>query len=256
MQTVLFILGICFGSFANVLIDRLPFGENVLTGRSRCDFCKKKLRWFELIPILSFFIQGGRCRGCRKKLSWQYPIVEFGMGLVALGVFGRISIGKISMYQYIDIFGKLLLTLTFVVIFVTDFKYEIIPDSMIVLGIIGAGLTLAFPPFSPLHVFPYLLSGIGASVFFFFLYLITRSRGMGLGDVNLVYLLGLVLGFPNIVVSLYTAFLTGALVGIILMVLGKKKLKSHVPFGPFLIFGASIALLFGNEIIHWWSTII
>ncbi|MBI3577579.1 prepilin peptidase [Candidatus Gottesmanbacteria bacterium] len=228
MEIFIFLFGLCIGSFANVLIDRLPRGEDIFRGRSRCDYCKKELRWFELIPVISFFIQRGRCRRCHRQLSIQYPLVELASAVAFVFLFPHIP--------------SLLIFLSLLVIFVADLKYEIIPDSMIILGLIG-GLIGKFS----------ILSAIGAAAFFLFLFLVTRGRGMGLGDVKLAFLLGLILGFPTIVIALYTAFLTGAAVGIILMIGGKKTLKSHVPFGPFLILGAMFAMLYGNGVMEWWN---
>lgn len=208
------ILGLAVGSFLNVLIDRLPKGQNVLTGRSRCDYCSKTLRWYELIPLFSFFIQGGRCRRCHKKLSWQYPIVELATGIAFFyGVHPLL-------------FSSLL------VIFVADLKYQIIPDSMIVIGVIGVIGAIRENFFA----------AAGAAGFFLLLYVITRGRGMGLGDVKLAFLMGLILGFPKIVIACYLAFLTGAAVGVILILLGKKRWKSKIAFGPFLVIGTLIAL--------------
>lgn len=240
MQIVYFLLGLCVGSFANVLIDRLPNGENVITGRSRCDFCKKTLRWFELIPILSFLIQNGRCRRCRKSLSLQYPVVELAcaIGFVVLYLF--------IPYSLIHLFSYSLIFLSLLVIFVADLKYEIIPDSMIVFGLAGSVFL------GHVHWIP----ALGASGFFLFLWLVTHGRGMGLGDVKLVFLLGLLNGFPAIVIALYIAFLTGAIIGVILMVIGKKKLRSHIPFGPFLIGGSILALVYGNQIMLLWSQLL
>lgn len=222
------LLGLAVGSFLNVLIDRLPRGENVITGRSKCDYCRKTLRWFELIPLISFIVQRGRCRRCHKKLSWQYPIIE--LITAAAFAFGANPL----------LFSSLL------VIFVADFKYQIIPDSMIVFGLLGVLL----------QGHPFWISAVGASLFFFFLWAITHGKGMGLGDVKLAFLMGLLLGFPNIIIACYIAFLTGAGVGVILILLGKKKLKEKIAFGPFLVTGTIIAYFFGNTFILWWNRII
>lgn len=228
----IFLFGLAVGSFLNVLIDRLPRGKNVITGRSVCDHCKKTLRWFELIPLLSWVAQGGRCRRCHERISWQYPLVELvtAVGFVVIG----------PSYWYWLIFSSLL------VIFVADLKYQIIPDSMIVVGIIGVllqGLALW-------------LSAFGAAAFFLLLFLATRGRAMGLGDVKLAFLLGLLLGYPRIVVALYLAFLTGAGVGVILILARKKRLKSKIAFGPFLILGAVIAYFWGEQMIEWWRRLL
>lgn len=218
------IVGLAVGSFLNVLIDRLPKGETVVAGRSRCDHCGKTLRWFELIPLLSFFLQRGRCRRCHASISWQYPIVE--------------AITGIAFWHGVNplVFSSLL------VIFAADLKYQIIPDSMVGIGLIGAVAQRGI-------IGQNILAGAAAAAFFSLLYAITRGRGMGLGDVKLAFLLGVLLGFPAIAVCVYLAFLTGAVVGVILMLLGKKNFHSTIAFGPFLILAAIGATLWGEKLI-------
>ncbi len=232
---IVFFVGLAVGSFANVLIDRLPKGQSVLWGRSRCDYCKKTLRSWELIPVVSYVLQRGRCRRCHKRLSYQYPLIEL---VTAVGF-----VFLYPQFAYWIIFSSLL------IIFVSDLKYQIIPDSMVILGILGALGALGMKANN-------LASAIGASLFFLMLYLITRGRGMGLGDVKLAFLLGFLLGFPGIVVSLYGAFLTGALAGVILILRRQKKLKSKIAFGPFLILGTVVELLWGQNILAWWRGIL
>lgn len=245
MVFFVFIIGLCVGSFLNVLIDRLPKGEQVLKGRSRCDYCKKTLRWFELIPLLSFFLQHGRCHRCRRKLSIQYPFIELvtGIGFVIIYYFSPNSLTLLLSYY--------LLYSSLLVIFVSDLKYQIIPDSMIFLGLIGVllqGQAFAFPQGLALWI-----SAFASSMLFFLLWLGTKGKSMGFGDVKLAFLLGLLLGYPKIVVALYSAFLTGALTGVILILKGEKSLKSKIAFGPFLILGALISMLWSDIILLWWK---
>ena len=236
MILLLILFGLSIGSFLNVLIDRLPRGKNVITGRSVCDYCKKTLRWFELIPLLSWAIQGGRCRRCHKKLSVQYSLIELitGVGFVILSP------------SYWIIFSSLL------VIFVADLKYQIIPDSMVVVGIIGVIGVIG----GIREIGGNVIVGMGAAMFFLLLWLVTRGRAMGLGDVKFAFLMGLLLGFPGVVVACYLAFLTGAGVGVILILRGKKGLKSKIAFGPFLILGTCISLIWGSQIIEWWRRLL
>lgn len=227
------LFGLAAGSFLNVLIDRLPRGRNVIMGRSQCDYCGKTLRWFELIPLISFLVQRGRCRRCHKKLSWQYPIVELvtAVGFIFLAP------------SYWIIFSSLL------VIYMADLKYQIIPDSMIVVGVIGVIGAMGV-------IGGNVMAGIGASLFFFLLWLITHGKGMGLGDVKLAFLMGLLLGFPNIIIASYSAFLTGATSGVILILLGKKKLKEKIAFGPFLVTGTVVALMWGEQVMTVWRRLL
>lgn len=252
-MTVLFIflIGLCVGSFLNVLIDRLPKGENVLVGRSHCDFCKKTLRWYELVPLFSFLMQLGGCRRCHANLSIQYPLVEFITGVGFVFFYQVLDYPLLTLFAYWIIFSALL------VVFMADLKYQIIPDSMVVAGIIGAILrfTSLTKEFSLAGFAPYLLSAGGAAGFFFLLWVITRGRGMGFGDVKLAFLLGLLLGFPSIIIALYVAFLTGAVVGVILIVKGKKSLKTKVAFGPFLIIGFIVAAQWTQQLLHVWRSL-
>lgn len=248
MVILIFLFGLCVGSFLNVLIDRLPAGESVLWGRSLCDHCKKPLRWFELIPVVSFFLQAGRCRRCHKELSRQYPLVELATAIGFVWIAGVVATpwSNWTHWAYWVIFSSLL------VIFVSDLKYQIIPDSMVVTGIVGAIGTVGGTG----GIGENILVGLGAAGFFFLLFVVTAGRGMGLGDVKLAFLLGLLLGYPMIIVGLYAAFLTGAATGVILMVIGKKTLKSTIAFGPFLIIGIVIALAWGERIMKLWGSLL
>lgn len=222
------------GSFCNVLIDRLPHGEDVLVSRSHCDYCKKTLSWYELIPLFSFLLLRGRCNHCHKKLSFQYPLIELIVGI------GFVMIGWNTL--------ALILFSTSVVIIVTDYKYFIIPDVVLFLmGLVGIVL---YP--NIYHV----VSALAAYSLFYVLFRVTKEKGMGFGDVKLSGVLGLLLGFPKIVIALYVAFLTGALVGVILLLVGKAKMKTKVPFGPFLILGALVSLLWGDLLYQWWLTML
>lgn len=227
LPLITFLIGLCVGSFLDVLADRLPRGEDVLWGRSHCDYCKKNLRWFELIPVVSYVLQGGRCGRCHKTLSIQYPLSELVTGL-----------GFLFLYPSIPL---MIVFSVLVVIFLSDFHTQIIPDSMVALGSIGAILY---------HIsYATIVSAIVSFAFLYILWTVTRGRGMGFGDVKYAFFMGLFLGFPNIVVGLYVAFLTGAVTGVILILTGKKRWKSAIAFGPFLVVGTVVAFLWGQNIL-------
>lgn len=245
---LIFIFGLALGSFLNVLIDRLPNGESIWWGRSHCDHCKKTLRWYELIPILSWIIQGGKCRRCRKSLSIQYPLIELITAVILVYIYLQTPNPPIVLSSY-------LIVLSLLVIFLADLKYQIIPDSMIITGVVGT-LLLIFTMNYELSTMNLLLSALSASAFFFLLWLITRGRGMGFGDVKLAFLMGLFLGFPKIIIALYAAFLTGALVGVILILAQNKSLKTKIAFGPFLIWGTLVAWFWGERIVAIWKGLI
>lgn len=245
MIFILFTLGLSIGSFLNVLIDRLPEGKSVIRGRSFCDHCKKTLAWYDLIPVLSFIILNRRCRSCHRLISWQYPFVELAAGLLFVFIYT-------SMNRFIEVRDNYFFTIIYLftitsgllVIFITDLKYRIIPDEILIVQIIISFAYQVF--FQPLSIIPNFITGLVFLLFFLFLVLITRGRGMGLGDVKLAFVMGFILGFPNIIVAFYLSFLTGAAVSLILIVSRHKKIKSKIAFGPFLCTATFVCLFWGN----------
>lgn len=238
-----FLFGLIAGSFLNCVVYRLEKKQSFLKGRSYCPKCKHKLSWQELFPVLSFIILKGKCKHCKKKISWQYPAVEIATGIIFLLIFN--SFGLVQSF-YFSLISCLL-----IVIFLFDLKHYIIPDK-VVFPAIGIVLLyqLAFN-------FKFLTSnslwaGIGSLMFFLFIFLVSSGRWMGFGDVKLSFLMGLFLGWPNISVALFLAFFLGAIIGVALIIFKDKSFKSEIPFGPFLITGTFIALLFGTQLIEWY----
>jgi leader peptidase (prepilin peptidase) / N-methyltransferase len=255
-----FILGLFIGSFLNVLSDRLPRGETVVRGRSHCEKCKKELVWYDLIPLLSFILIGGKCRYCHTRLSLFYPTVELVTGILfvvttlfVLNGFNfpaRIVTQSIEGGQFIiSLIYYMLVISCLIVVFFSDLKYGIIPDKVIFPSMFVSIFYLLLNP--NLLILNHVVSAVCACLFFLLLFLGTKGRGMGFGDVKFAFFMGLILGYPNIIVSLYVAFLTGAIVGIILIIWRKKKLKgASIPFGPFLVLGTILAMFWGNLILQ------
>ncbi|MFH1180805.1 MAG: prepilin peptidase [bacterium] len=248
-----FIFGLIVGSFLNCAIYRLEKGESCLHGRSYCPLCRHQLSWLDLIPLLSFLFLKGKCRYCQKKISWQYPLVEMATGLLfVLNV--RISdfLSSFNVWEigYLDIIACFL-----IIIFVYDLKYYIIPDKVIYPAI---GIALIFDLLRSDFQWKsdFLISAVGAAAFFLAIVLISRGKWMGAGDIKLAFLMGLFLGWPSIAVALFLAFLSGAIIGVGLVFAKKKELKSEIPFGPFLVGGAFIALFCGQNIINWYLNLI
>lgn len=235
----IFIFGTFIGSFLGVIIYRLPRNESIIRGRSHCDHCKKSLTPFDLIPVFSFLFLKGRCRYCKTKLSWFYPLVEIVTG--TLFVLAALYVGSIT----VELFYYFFIISSLIVLFFIDLKHGILPFSVIVSATVVAFVYLLLN--TPYMILNNLLAGLGAFLFFLLLFLGTRGRGMGFGDVIFVFFMGLFLGFPNIVVGLYIAFISGAVVSLILVALKLKKLKGGIiPFGPFLVLGTLCALFWGK----------
>lgn len=265
-----FVFGLAIGSFLNAFLyrlelqqglrqisrDRKKTGVTVFHGRSFCPYCEHVLAWYDLIPILSFAFLLGRCRYCKEKISFQYPVVELVTGIMFLAVFNlaelslQENLARLSSLAYLWAIGAIL-----VAVFVYDLKHFLIPDILVYSAI---GLVALWRVFEFFNVgnFETLLSaiaaGLGASAFFLAIYLVSRGRWMGFGDVKLAFVLGVFLGWPFVLVALFFSFCLGAVVGLCLIMLKKKGLKSEVPFAPFLIMGTVIALFFGSPIIHWY----
>jgi prepilin signal peptidase PulO-like enzyme (type II secretory pathway) len=285
LHIFIFCFGLVVGSFLNCVIYRLEKNESFFGGRSYCPNCKHKLSWQDLIPILSFIELKGKCRYCKQKISWQYPIVETVTALLFLLIFNsqflwieqssRLPVGLLSkqfpisnFYFLFSIFYFLISACFLIIIFVYDLRHYIIPDEIIFPAIalpilyrvfevlkfdhwnLFKNLKLEIGNFQPL-LNPF-LSAILASAFFLVIFLISRGKWLGFGDVKLALFMGLFLGFPNILVALFLAFFIGAIIGLGLILGKKKTLKSEVPFGPFLVAGIFIAFFWGNNLINWY----
>jgi len=249
----IFILGLSTGSFLNVLIYRLPRSLK-LTGRSFCPKCKKKIFWYDNIPVLSFLLLRGKCRHCHSPISKYYPVVELLTGVLflitAILLFGQeIRDMRYEIRFFFLLTYHLFLISSLIVVFFTDLRHRIIPDQLIYPTIIIAFIFQAYSLRST--VYSCLLAAFGAGLFFLLLHLITRGKGMGFGDVKLAFLMGLVLGPLRVILALYLAFLTGAFTGVILILAKKKKFGEQIPFGPFLVGSTIVALFWGQEIVEW-----
>ena len=238
----LFVLGLCIGSFLNVLIDRLPQNKPVVFDRSRCDHCRHRLSWYDLFPLLSFILLKGKCRYCHKKISFQYPFLEL---FTAISFTLMIRIIRVEFFWPYFLFLLIVIS-GLIVIFFADLKYRIIPDQVLIVLIAASFLFDLF--YEQNLLLGHLLAAIVFGAFFLILFLFTKGKGMGFGDVKFAFFMGLFLGYPKIIVAFYLSFLTGAAVSLILILAGKKTMKSTIPFGPFLIVSTIISQFMGNQL--------
>ncbi len=236
---LLFLLGLGAGSFLNVLALRYKpggwiFTRDILSGRSHCPICQKQLRWYELIPILSFAIQLGQCRHCHQRISRQYPIVEILSGLTF--VLAPIYADPAPIWIFV--------VLTLILIALIDYRLSIIPDQLnlflAVLGLASVGLESIW--------------GVtfGAGLFGLII-LLTKRKGMGMGDLKLAAALGFLFGWPKIILIAGLAFVIGGLWAAALLLAKKKSLKDAIPFGPFLAIAAVVVIFAGDKLINFYS---
>lgn len=246
------------GSFIGAYTYRKQKGISILSGRSFCPHCKAKILWFDNIPLLSFLLLKGRCRACGKKISKRYPVIELGTALLFL-IF-TVSIvacpsgnnlnvlctwqATFGSWAYPLVLGVISILLA---IFIIDLESKIIPDEIVFFGILF--VSAFYLVGRPNLIFKNFFVGFGASLFFLLVHLLTRGRGMGLGDVKFVILGGLILGWPLAAVWLFFAFSLGAVIGVVLILLKRAKFGQEIPFGPYLVVSLMLTVLFGQTIL-------
>ena len=242
MRIIIPVIGLFIGSFANVLIYRIPKKEEWIRTPSHCPACGKRLHWYELIPVLSWLALKGRCRNCNSRISVQYPLVELTNGLlwiICVWVFGISPFLPVS----------LALSTSLLVLTVIDWKISEIPDGINLFLLIAGLAWNAYALFSGYDIWRQNLIGFAAVSVPLLLIAMITNGGMGGGDIKLMAVCGLVLGWQNILLSLALASVIGALFMLPSLITKKRDGKSQVPFGPFLATGVFISLCFGSDLI-------
>lgn len=263
VDLAIFSMGLVFGSFFNVLIDRIPKGEDFVKGKSHCEKCKHALNRFDLVPVLSYFLLKGKCRYCKKPIPAMLPTIELITGFSFAMMAHYVLIVN---YQWI-IGGVLLLALSlsaislFILIFFTDLKYQVIPDIymclLLVVYVLGFFVNFAFGVnFGLLYEILYtrllghIIAGLLMFMFFWMLHKYSKGKAMGAADMYLAGVLGVYLGVKLSIVAWFVAFILGSVVGLFLIVSKKRKLKSKIAFGPFLITGFFVSIAYGESLAN------
>lgn len=239
-----FIVGAVVGSFLNVVIDRSPKNKSIAFSRSRCESCNKNLYWYDLIPIVSYLLLMGKCRFCKKKIPSRIIFVEILTGsLYALLAYLFLPF-NLLLFVFLGVIFSVLL-----VIFYIDMYYGIIPDFTLVIILIVSLIYYLIS--SPASIPASLISAVSLFLFFLLLFIITGQKGIGFGDVKFAFVIGFLLSYPGSVFAVYSAFLTGAVVSIILILNGRKKFKKGeaIAFGPFLVLGIALYYTFQDKIL-------
>jgi leader peptidase (prepilin peptidase)/N-methyltransferase len=252
------LFGLASGSFINVCIYRIPRGESLLHPSSHCTSCNSKLGPFELIPVFSFIFLGGKCRHCGARISVRYPIVEAATAAVYV----------LLLYKYglsMDFVFFAFLFSVLIAVFFIDIDHRIIPDELVLTALAGGVLAVVYNIFRPLTIYgdrdwwnP-LLGILPGSGFLLLIAIIgiliyKSDDAMGMGDVKIFAPIGLFLGWRMCIVAFVLSVFLGGLTSIILMTARLKKRKDSVPFGPFIVMGTFITVMWGREILLWYLT--
>ena len=247
---VAFLFGTIIGSFLNVVIYRLPRkGSIVKPAFSYCPSCGSRIKWYDNIPVLSYFLLKGKCRNCGSKISFRYPFVEFMTGIFS--VLSLMKTGYSVDYIFVFAFLSILIAITFI-----DLDFKIIPDELNLIGfVLGVIYSFFRKDFTLLDAFSGAVVGAGLLWGIAYIYQKTKGiEGLGFGDVKMMAFLGSFLGWFGSLFTIFSGSLIGAIVGISAAYISKAedKGKFEIPFGPFLALGGTVYLFFGDVIKNWY----
>jgi len=245
---LVFMFGMCIGSFLNVCIYRLPSSMSIINpSRSFCPQCNSAIQFYDNIPVFSYLWLKGRCRNCKASISLRYPLVELMTGILAIAILFMFGLTLESIVFFV--FISSLLVITFI-----DIDHKIIPDMISLPGIpIGLAASFVLPDMTFKSSLLGLLVGGGSLLLVAWTYnLITHKEGMGGGDIKLLGMIGTFIGWKGVIFTIFSASLAGTFVGIIVMLLKGKNLKFAIPFGPFLSIGAMSYVFFGEKVLFWY----
>lgn len=237
---ITFIIGLLLGSFFNVIIFRFNTKKSAIKGRSRCVKCNSVIKWFDLIPVLSYFLLKRKCRYCGGKISPSYPVVEIATAISLL-----LFLWKNPTLSFPTVLGVFAVLLFLLIIFF-DIRFFIIPDKILVL-LVPAIVGLKFLG-DDTDFYQLLISASALTSFFAILFLVSRGRWIGMGDVKLIFLIGFLLGYPASYLAVLSAIWFAAIFSVVLLVNRTGNMKTEVPFGSFLSVSTIIFIIFNNEL--------
>ena len=244
---LIFIPGIVIGSFLNVCICRIPEGESVVYPSSRCTYCGTPLKWYDLIPVLSYLSLKGKCRYCGGSISPQYPIVELLNGLLYLYFFYKFGLSPEFIFYCIAF--SILMIISFI-----DYYKQIIPDGLLLIFMLCViiykiiNLILYNIPLNIRDgIFGFIFGGL-----VFFIIAIVSNGAMGGGDIKLIAVLGFIIGLKKTILNILLSFIIGAVISVFLLLSRKKGRKDAIPFGPFINIAFFITVFYGESIMEWY----
>ncbi len=251
LLALLALVGVVVGSFLNVCIDRLPGGKSIINPPSACASCNRRLSIRDLVPLFSYLWLRGRCRYCGTPIPRRLPAVELAMGIIFPLLYWQQGLTLVLGFSLV--YASVL-----AVIFVIDIEHQLILDKVVFPMMV---LALAFAVFNPVlginagwRLISSVSGGAVGLVIMLIPFLVSRG-GMGFGDVKMAALMGLITGFPKVFIALFLSITLGGLVAVVLLTLGIKKRREAIPFGPFLVIGTMVVMVWGSEIQQWYQSL-
>ena len=241
---IIFIFGITIGSFLNVCIYRIPLGESIATAPSHCMTCGRKLKWYDMVPVFSWLVLGGKCRNCKSKISVQYPIIEGVNGIL------YVMICAVNGLEWSSVIYCFMASALLVLSIIDWRTYEIPFGINVFLFVLGIAMTILDRG----NLAEHLIGMICVSGLLGILYLLTGGRAIGGGDIKLMFACGLILGWKLILLAFFLGCIIGSVVHIIRMAV--KKAGRMLAMGPYLSAGILLAALWGNAWINWYLSLL
>lgn len=241
---IIFIFGITIGSFLNVCIYRIPLGESIVTAPSHCMTCGWKLKWYDMVPVFSWLVLGGKCRNCKSKISVQYPIIEGVNGIL------YVMICAVNGLEWSSVIYCFMASALLVLSIIDWRTYEIPFGINVFLFVLGIAMTILDRG----NLVEHLIGMICVSGLLGILYLLTGGRAIGGGDIKLMFACGLILGWKLILLAFFLGCIIGSVVHIIRM--SVKKAGRMLAMGPYLSAGILLAALWGNAWINWYLSLL
>ncbi len=241
----IFIIGACLGSFFNVCITRIPKKESIIIPSSHCPQCDVKIKTLNNIPIISYILLKGKCKNCSAKIHWHYFVVELLFPIILILLFSRFG------NEFSLVYFKYVILFSFsIIIFFTDLISGIIPD-VLSIPLIIIGILFSLFPSSDLHIWSSLVGAGFGFIFFlsvsYFFYLIKKREGLGGGDVKFIAAIGSFIGFTGV---LFTVLVSSFTAIIFMLLILKYDPEKEFSFGPFMVFGFSVYIIFGEILTH------
>ncbi|WP_042146554.1 A24 family peptidase [Paucisalibacillus sp. EB02] len=243
---IFLLLGLILGSFFNVVGIRVPNNQTFTNDRSYCPHCKHTLSWYELIPVFSYILQRGKCRNCKTKISIIYPVFELATGYL-------FALSYVHYGLTIELITSLLLVSMLVIITVSDIKYMLIPNKILLFFLPFFIIMRVIQPHDPWWS-PIVGAIIGFGIIAIIIF-VSRG-GMGAGDMKLFAVLGIVLGTKNVLLAFFLSCLIGSVVGIVLLATKIINRKQPVPFGPYIVIATLITYFYGENLINWYVNLL